>query len=113
MRRCTVLLQLAGLGAVEAAKWEQRLNRETRACGCEAGALGMVVGIALLLGFAVTHRDAFITSPKPTAIAAALLVVMSALAGKSLGLLAARRRLVHALRELQQLLELRPARELK
>jgi hypothetical protein len=111
LRRHTVLLRLSGLGSHEAGKWEQRLNRETRACGCEEGALGIVVGIFLLFGYVFTHRDAFAIAPARTAIIAALFVVTSAIVGKSLGLLAARRRLTRALLELQLLLENSSARE--
>ena len=112
LRRRTVLLRLRGLGPREAGIWEQRLNRETRACGCDEGALGIVGGIALLFGYVATHPDVFVTAPTRTAIVAALFIVTSALAGKSLGILAARGRLARALLELQQLLERNSAREL-
>lgn len=109
-RRRTVLLQLPSLGPMDAATWERRINRDANSCGCNAGAFGLFVGVLALAGYFFTHQDTFIVARVRWAMIAPLFIVACALVGKSLGVLAARNRLVRSLLELKRQVDRNPAR---
>jgi hypothetical protein len=79
----------------ERAQWEGELNRHLNACGCDAGAVGLVFGLLLWRAWGEFGGN-------PGAVAGTLFAVAGALAGKMVGRLRAHERLKETIREIQE-----------
>ncbi len=92
--RGRVALEIPALEAAERARWERRVNRHYRACGCEAGAV-LTVLAALAYGVYLL-RFGGLSARAPLMVAALgiAVVLAAAVVGKGLGLLYARLRLL-------------------
>lgn len=78
----------------ERARWEGELNRHYNACGCDAGAAGLVIALLVLGGWTQF-------SGRPGAGTGVLFVVGGAIAGKMVGRLRVNERLKETIREIQ------------
>ena len=91
----------AGLGEVRTRSWEEQLLARYSACGCDAGAVAVIVAIAALPVLALVAPE--IRSPAG-AVLAPIWILVAALVGKTLGIAYSRLRLHFEVRELTRLL---------
>ncbi len=91
----------AGLGEAQTRSWEERLLARYSACGCEAGAVAVIVALAALPAPALIVPA--IRSPAG-AVLAPVWILVAALIGKAVGIAYARLRLHFEVRELTRLL---------
>lgn len=84
------------------AKWEQRLNRDYYACGCNEGAKGLLLGLVIFGGFALlNYLDAdWMVSRSLTTFGIG--VIGMSIFGKLVGLFRADMRLKRTVREIQE-----------
>ena len=82
--------------------WEQELNRNYYACGCDTGAAGLLLGIlfgGLYAAYRVAGND---WTLRRGVVAAVLVALIATAAGKLYGLLRANRRLKATIMEIKQ-----------
>lgn len=80
------------------AQWEAELNRHYYACGCNAGGVGLLAGIAAGIALAWLGPYGAAAGTGLTVTAA----IAGALLGKLIGLAAAQQRLRHTVQEIQK-----------
>jgi hypothetical protein len=96
-------LRLGGVmgGLPERERWETELNRSYYACGCGAGAKGLILG---LIGGAVVAAIPAVRAPLgawPAAGVGVAITLGGAILGKIAGLMQAQQRLDRTIREIQ------------
>lgn len=91
----------AGLGEAQTRSWEEQLLTRYSACGCDAGAVAVLVAIAVLPVLALVAPA--IRSPAGAAIAP-VWILAAAMIGKALGIAYARLRLHFEISELTLLI---------
>jgi len=98
-----IRLEVPGLNGNEKANWERKISRIYHSCGCGEGALSVLVGTPLILGyfFLLSNRHSlffylfvFLTS-----------LLLLAIGGKVLGITLAKIRLRHNISVLDSLIE--------
>jgi hypothetical protein len=97
-----VVLALDSLESTERARWEARINKHYRACGCGSAALALVA--TLLLGGAALalYRDLLMQRPFLAGGLGLAALIASLGTGKAFGLWIARLRLRSTVSSLQQ-----------
>lgn len=93
-------IYLQSLPADEATDWEQRLERHRRNCGCRAGSVAMLFAIALWIVYSVLPHT--VRSWQRTIGMGILVLFVSGLAGKLIGLALARIRFNLTVRNLRK-----------
>jgi hypothetical protein len=84
--------------------WESELNRHYFACGCEAGATGVIIGLVLGSAFVVMLfvRGSALAVSWESFLAVPGTAIVGAVGGKLYGLLRAQRRLRGVVRQIQE-----------
>ncbi|ACL65251.1 hypothetical protein A2cp1_1909 [Anaeromyxobacter dehalogenans 2CP-1] len=88
-----VVLAFEDMPLAERNRWERRINRYDRACGCGSAALALVVALATGGVLASYHRELVFQRPLLAGGGALLALVAAIGVGKSVGLLIARQQL--------------------
>ncbi|WP_242370631.1 hypothetical protein [Anaeromyxobacter sp. SG26] len=95
-----ISLRIQDLDPDDARRWEQRLEHLKRACGCGEGAAALLTAAVLSAGFGARHWQSLRTRWPGAVLLGLGLLCVSAIAGKALGRLRARRKLRRAVRTL-------------
>ena len=88
-----VALRLDFLDAGDRDSWEHRLNRHYRACGCETGAVTMLIATVGIAGFAATNHGAVLDRPVYWGGLGLVVLCAALVSGKAYGLWLSRRKL--------------------
>ncbi|MGD8496525.1 MAG: hypothetical protein PVF05_10070 [Gemmatimonadales bacterium] len=96
-RRRATIVQLPTLPEAERYAWESRLRALLGACGCEAGAICLVLAVVGYAGWAILGGPLPVSSLVGIALFGLGVAVLSAVLGKGTGLAIARYRLARAL----------------
>lgn len=78
--------------------WEQQISRRYSACGCDIGALSMLISIVGYVGWLAIRPDAFAWNDT---LSCSVVIIGAALIGKLIGLWLAQRRLTALVKEIQ------------
>jgi hypothetical protein len=95
-------LALESLNPEDQASWERRLNRHYRACGCEGGAVALVVTLLGASVLAFRYHDLLGEHPFVAGGGILLALLIATGLGKAVGLAIARRRLEGAVVSLRR-----------
>lgn len=104
-RQYSLSLEVSQLSPQQTSVWQQKLNRNFSACGCEVGAVFMLIALGSCLVFSFTQLGGLMTLKWQYVCAMVVVIILSALTGKIVGLAIARIRVKLCIKELIRLLE--------
>lgn len=102
-RRLEIELSLSELSPEENSRWEQRLNKLRRECGCRMAAAGLLAGLAVSVSSFDASALSSVQASTVEVSSKFAIMIAFAVAGKFLGLGIARARLNHSIRALSSI----------